>query len=86
MPLWRAVWAAPAKDEYWSPSSLLEKIAKTNGFRQAEVDEAIVFTAGLSAAEIGGGVRKAIEQARDIYDRLPPSSPDACSSTPRANS
>lgn len=71
MPLWHAVWAAPAKDELWTPIKLLEKIAATNQFRQIELDERVVSTADLSTGEIGTTVRRALEQARQIFTRLP---------------
>jgi hypothetical protein len=71
MPLWAAIWAAPGKDEAWSPTSLAGKIAKTNGFRQADIDERIVSTIELFAAEIGATVRYAIEEALDTFPLLP---------------
>lgn len=71
MPLWYAVWAAPAKDDSWIPVKLLEKIAATNQFRQAELDEKLLSTLDLSIGEIGARIREAVEEARDIFDRLP---------------
>lgn len=71
MPLWHAIWAAPGKDDSWSPGSLTEKIAMTNAFRQADVDDGILSTIPLSAAEIGGTIREALDEARDIFERLP---------------
>ncbi|MFJ7439641.1 hypothetical protein ACIQW5_18430 [Methylorubrum thiocyanatum] len=71
MPLWHAVWAAPAKDESSSPIKLLEKIAATNRFRQIELDERVVSTVDLSMEEIGTTVRRAVEEARQIFTRLP---------------
>lgn len=71
MPLWLAIWAAPGKDESWSPESLAEKIARTNGFRQEEVDEGVLATIELSASDIGSTVREAIEEAREVFRSLP---------------
>jgi hypothetical protein len=71
MPLWAAIWAAPGKDEAWSPMSLAEKIAMTNGFRQADIDREILSTIELSAAEVGVTVRSAIEEALDTFPLLP---------------
>jgi hypothetical protein len=71
MPLWAAIWAAPGKDESWSPVSLAEKIAMTNSFRQTDIDESILSTIDLSAAEIGSTVRAAIEEAQDVFAKLP---------------
>ena len=71
MPLWLEVWAAPGKDESWSPLSLLERIAATNSFRQQDIDEAIVSTIAISAAEVGSTVRYALDEARAVFERLP---------------
>jgi hypothetical protein len=71
MPLWHAIWAAPGKDESWSPASLAEKIAMTNNFRQIEIDEEVVSTIGISASEVGQTIRAAVEEARAIFDKLP---------------
>lgn len=71
MPLWHAIWAAPGKDESWSPGSLAERIARTNAWRQADVDADILSLMPLSAAEIGATVREAIDEARDLFDKLP---------------
>jgi hypothetical protein len=72
IPLWHACWAAPGKDESWSPMSLVEKIAATIGFRQAEFDAEMVTTTPVRAADVLKTVREAIEQAREIIRRLPP--------------
>ena len=71
MPLWLAIWAAPGKDESWSPGSLVEKIAMTNNFRQADVDEGILSTIAVSAAEVGATVRAGLDEARLVFQRLP---------------
>jgi hypothetical protein len=72
LPLWHVCWAAPGKDESWSPLSLVEKIAATSGFRQADIDAGVLTSVPVTAAAISGTVRAAIEQARDIFQRLPP--------------
>ncbi len=71
MPLWVAIWAAPGKDESWSPVSLAEKIAMKNGFRQEDIDEGIMSTVELSAAEIGTTIRSAVEEALVLFQALP---------------
>lgn len=71
MPLWHAIWAAPGKDESWSPGSLVEKIAMTNAFRQKDIDAEILSTTPLSAAGIGATIRSALDEARDVFERLP---------------
>ena len=71
MPLWLAIWAAPGKDESWSPASLVEKIAMTNNFRQPDVDEGIISTIDVSAAEVGATVRAGLDEARAVFQRLP---------------
>ncbi len=71
IPLWHAIWAAPGKDETWSPCSLAERIARNNGFRQDDVDRNIDALIDVSAADIGRTVRDAIDEARDIFARLP---------------
>lgn len=71
MPLWHAVWAAPAKTESWTPVKLLEKIAATNQFRQAEMDMRVISTTELSVGEIGSRIREAVEEARAVFGRLP---------------
>jgi hypothetical protein len=70
MPLWHACWAAPGKDEFWSPLSLVEKIAATSGFKQADVDGTL-STIELKIGPILGTVRAAIEEAREVFPRLP---------------
>ena len=72
LPLWHVCWAAPGKDESWSPLSLVEKIAATSGFRQADIDAGVLTSVPVTAAAISGTVRAAIEQARDMFQRLPP--------------
>jgi hypothetical protein len=72
MPLWHVCWAAPGKDEGWSPTSLLEKIAATSGFRQEDFDANMSSTVPLKAAEVLTTLREAIEQAREVFRRLPP--------------
>ena len=72
MPLWHVCWACPGKDEAWSPASLIEKIAATSAFRQADFDAGILSTRPLVAADAMRTIRDAIEEARDIFKRLPP--------------
>lgn len=72
IPLWHACWAAPGKDDYWSPLSLIEKIAATSGFRQADVDAGVLATVEVNVASIIGIVRAAIDEAREVLPRLPP--------------
>ena len=71
IPLWHVCWAAPGKDESWSPMSLVEKIAATSGFRQADFDADLSSTVPLKAAEVLKTLREAIEQAREVFRRLP---------------
>lgn len=71
IPLWHVCWAAPGKDESWSPMSLVEKIAATSGFRQADFDADLSSTVPLKAAEVLRTLRAAIEQAREVFRRLP---------------
>jgi len=72
IPLWNVCWAAPGKDDSWSPLSLIEKIAATSGFRQADIDAGILATIDVDVASIIGIVRGAIDEARDVCPRLPP--------------
>jgi hypothetical protein len=73
MPLWQAIWAAPGKDAQWSPLSLAERIGRNNNFRQEDYDDAeIISLIDLSATEIGAIVREAIEEARQLFESLPP--------------
>ena len=72
MPLWHVCWAAPGKDESWSPLSLLEKIAATNGFRQADIDAGVLSSVPITAAGVAGTVRSAVDEARDVFQRLDP--------------
>lgn len=71
MPLWQAIWAAPGKDENWSPLSLAEQIARKNNFHQEDLDEAIDSLIDLSMAEIGATIKEAIEEAREVFQILP---------------
>ena len=52
IPLWHVWWAAPGKDESWSPMSLVEKITATSGFRQADFDADLANTIPLKVAEV----------------------------------
>jgi len=70
MPLWHALWAAPGKDESWSPGSLAEKIAMTSNFKQLDYDS-VTSTIPLLASDIGGTIRQAIEEAREVFNILP---------------
>jgi hypothetical protein len=70
MPLWQAIWAAPGKDQNWSPMSLLERISRQNNFHQEDIDEAIDSLVELSALEIGTIIREALDDARDIFPNL----------------
>ena len=70
MPLWQALWAAPGKDENWSPLSLLEQISRKNNFHQEEMDEAIDSIVPLSSVEIGNIVRTALDDARNIFSTI----------------
>jgi len=71
LPLWAILWAAPGKDESWSPHSLAEKIAMKSGFRQQDFDEEIVSTIDLSAALVGTTIREALEEADRVFQQLP---------------
>lgn len=71
MPLWQAIWAAPGKDEKWSPLSLVEQIAAKNNFHQEDIDEAIDSLMELSAPEIGAVIHNALDEARNIFATLP---------------
>jgi hypothetical protein len=71
MPLWAALWAAPGKDETWSPLSLTEKIAMKSAFRQQDFDDEIVATIDLSAELIGRTIREALEEADKVFQQLP---------------
>jgi hypothetical protein len=66
IPLWHICWAAPGKDESWSPVSLVEKIAAKGGFRQADFDAELSITVPRKASEVLRMVREAVEQARNI--------------------
>lgn len=72
MPLWAALWAAPGKDDSWTPLSLIERIAMQNNFRQEDIDEEILSTIPLSASEVGHTVRSALDEARTTLPRLRP--------------
>ena len=71
MPLSQAIWAAPGKDENWSPVSLVEQIARKNNFHQTDLDEALVTLIPLSATEIGAKIRKALDDARESFTKWP---------------
>ena len=72
MPLWHAMWAAPGKDEAWSPVSIAERIAASNTFRQSDIDTEIISTIPISASVLAQTVRAAIDDARSLYKTLPP--------------
>ncbi|HIJ62246.1 MAG TPA: hypothetical protein HPQ04_06085 [Rhodospirillaceae bacterium] len=71
MPLWQALWAAPGKDEKWSPLSLVEQISKRSNLRQEDIDDVIASLVQLSAPEIGRIIFQALEEARDVFAKLP---------------
>jgi hypothetical protein len=54
-----------------SPLSLAEKIARTNQFAQPEIDVEVASLIELSANSIGTTIREAIEEAREVFERLP---------------
>ena len=69
MPLWHALWAAPGKDEEWSPRSLVERIRAHAGFRQADVQHIL----SLDDIDIGAVLRKvrlALDDAVSVFDHL----------------
>ena len=51
--------------------SLVEKIAATSGFRQADFDVGLSSTVPLKAAEVLKTLREAIERVREVFRRLP---------------
>ncbi len=71
MPLWHAIWASPGKDEGWSPLSLAEKIAASNGFKQSEVDNSIASIIPISASELSKTIKAAVEECREVFPNLP---------------
>ncbi|CAK0744622.1 conserved hypothetical protein [Azospirillaceae bacterium] len=70
MPLWHALWAAPGKDESWSPGSLVERILAHSGFRQADA-EGIVSTEEVSVSAVIRQIRTALEEAKETFLTLP---------------
>lgn len=73
MPLWVAIWAAPGKDEKWTPLSIVDRIARQNAFRQEEFDRHIVSLVDVSAKEISSGIAAALERAKEIFNKIEPS-------------
>jgi len=72
MPLWHAVWAAPGKDIFWNPSSLIERISRNNQWKQEDLDQDVALTTELSAVDVARTIHDAVEEARVIFARLPP--------------
>ncbi|MEI6986565.1 MAG: hypothetical protein WCK65_10580, partial [Rhodospirillaceae bacterium] len=70
IPLWHALWAAPGKDDTWSPGSLVDKIRAHSSFRQAEA-EGIVSIAEVKVPQVICLVRSALEEAVAIFPNLP---------------
>ena len=70
-PLWIALWAAPGKDESWSPRSLAEKIAMKGAFCQEEFDEEFGSESEMSATLIGTTIRDALNEADSVFQHLP---------------
>ena len=71
MPLWHALWAAPGKDEEWSPGSLVERIRAHAGFRQTDV-ERILSLDDINIGDILRQVRAALDVAVSVFPVLPP--------------
>lgn len=76
LPLWHVLWAAPGKDETWSPNSILERISGNRGTTQEELDASVLSVdETITASEIGVALLEAIDLARDVFPSLPSGSP-----------
>jgi hypothetical protein len=72
MPLWHAIWAAPGKNEQFSPIRIIDELRRKNSFTQARVDEEIETMIDINAAEMGRGLTEALNKAEEIFHTLPP--------------
>lgn len=72
MPLWHAIWAAPGKNEQFSPSRIIEELRRKNSFTQARVDEEIETMVDIDAADVGSALTAAFAQAELMFRSLPP--------------
>lgn len=72
LPLWHVLWAAPGKDDAWSPSSILERISRNRAIKQEELDSEIMSVdETITAGEIGKSLLNAIDMARVTFPCLP---------------
>jgi hypothetical protein len=72
MPIWHAIWAAPGKNEQFSPSRIIEELRRKNSFTQARVDEEIETMLDIDAAEMGRALTDAFTHAEEVFCVLPP--------------
>jgi hypothetical protein len=71
MPLWHAIWAAPGKNEQFSPTSIVEELRRKNSFSQARIDEEIESLVDIDAGEMGRTITTALNEAEEIALTLP---------------
>jgi hypothetical protein len=71
MPLWHAIWAAPGKNEQFSPGRIVEELRRKNTFTQAQVDEEIDTLVEIDASEMGRTITDALNRAEEIFKLLP---------------
>ncbi len=71
MPLWHAIWAAPGKNEQFSPTSIIEVLRRKNSFSQARIDEEIESLVEIDAGEMGRSITTALNLAEKVALMMP---------------
>lgn len=77
-PLGYLAWAAAAKDPGWGPLAIVEEAARSVRYRQPEIDELDFDGPPPSAADLSARWHRAIDEARQIVDRLPAANAGRC--------
>jgi hypothetical protein len=77
-PLPYLIYAAVGKDPGWQPSMVLEQLAATHRYRQAELNELSFSGSPPVAAELMQSWRRALSLAEQILQILPPEHLGTC--------
>lgn len=71
MPLWAMAWAAPGKDEAFTPTGYIERIASQHRYRASDIEGAVILAPGVSGVDVIHSMRDAIDKARVVMPTLP---------------
>jgi|UPI00082F5B57 hypothetical protein len=71
MPLWTLAWAAPGKDEAFTPAGYLDRVSAQHQYRGKEIEESVDLAPGVVGTDIIRSVREALDKARIVLPKLP---------------